>query len=93
MPEEQAQNQTPEQAQEQKQKVSVEIISDEPWIEITPEGDRLVGRRIAFSTPDIPYRAIFIKQEEYSEEEKWRRIAEEIKKFKPAERITREIEI
>jgi 4'-phosphopantetheinyl transferase EntD len=93
MPEEQEQQQEQQQTEEQKQKVVVEIISDEPWIEILPDGTSVVGRRIAFSTPDIPYKAIFIKQEEYSEEEKWRRIKEEIKKFKPAERITREIEI
>jgi hypothetical protein len=76
-----------------KEKVRVEIIADEPWIEVTPEGERIVGRRIAFTTPDIPYLAIFIKQEEYSEEEKWRRIGEAIKKFRPSERITKEIEI
>jgi hypothetical protein len=76
-----------------REKVKVEIISDEPWIMTTQEGEVVVGRRIAFSTPDIPYKAIFIKQEEYSEEEKWRRITEEIKKFRPAERQTKEIEI
>ena len=64
-------------AEEKKPKeITYQIISDEYWVEISPEGKPIVGRRIAFSTPDIPYESFFLPENEYSKE----RIEEEIKK-------------
>jgi len=66
--------------------VPYEIISEEDYVEVTSEGRMIPGKRIAFTTADIPYERFFIPKEEYSVE----RVQEEIKKrivaFKKPER-------
>lgn len=73
--------------------IEYEIISDEDWPIVGPEGKLIPGRRIAFATADIPYDSFVLTQAEYSPE----RIEQEIKKrvlaFKKKEKVTGKIVI
>jgi len=79
--------------EKEKKKVKYEILSDEPDFIIGPEGERIEGRRIAFTTEEIPYDAFFLTKEEYSPEKIKEVIAERIKKFVPPKRVVGEVEI
>jgi len=76
-----------------KQKVRYEEISREEVIEITTEGRKIVGYRVAFSTETIPYEVIFIPKEEFTEAKLKEKIAEKIRSFKPPVRRVGEVEI
>jgi len=68
----------PEEAK--KEKVRYEEISRELVTEITTEGRKIEGYRVAFSTEKIPYEWVFIPKDEFSES----RLKEEIaKKSRP----------
>lgn len=76
-----------------KEKITYEIISREETMEITTEGRRILGYRIAFATERIPYEWLFIPKAEWTKEKEREEIAKKIKAYKPVEREVGEVEV
>lgn len=76
-----------------KEKIIYEIISREETVEVTTEGRRIPGYRVAFTTEKIPYEWIFIPKDVWTKEKEKEEIAKKIKAFAPIEREIGEVEI